>query len=106
MKIYNLDKALLDDRPQILVGDKVYTVDDRKKTVSKIKKLSKGAKDEEFERTIDETFALAFGKEKAKEIDEMNLPFRAYQRLFELVMSAVMGEEPDSAGGRFQEEAK
>ena len=29
-----------------------------------------------------------------KEIDEMDLPFAAYQKLFELVIAAMTGEEP------------
>ena len=42
--------------------------------------------------------------ENAVEIDRMDMPFPAYQRLFELVMNAVTGQEDEPDKARFQTE--
>ena len=55
-------------------------------------------------KTIDEALKLALGDENAVEIDRMDMPFPAYQRLFELVMNAVTGQEDEPDKARFQTE--
>lgn len=99
-KLYTLDDKLLIGSPEIRIGDKVYPVDDRQKTVKKLMKLTSDK--EKLADNMDEALNLAFGK-GAKEIDNMNLPFPAYQRLFELVIAAMTGEEPEEVSARFQE---
>ena len=91
-RMYTLDKKLLCGSPEIRVGEKVYPVDDRTKNVKAILKLFKDKKNEDIEGT-EEALKLAFG-EKWKEIEAMNLPFAAYQKLVELVIAALTGEEP------------
>lgn len=90
-KMYTLDKKLLCSSPEIRIGEKVYPVDDRKNTVIKVTKLFNDSKGDV--EKVDEALELAFG-ENFKEIDEMDLPFAAYQKLFELVIAAMTGEEP------------
>ena len=36
----------------------------------------------------------------------MNMPHKAYQRMFELVMAAVTGEDADVIADRFQDQEK
>lgn len=104
MKMYTLDNALLVERPEIRIGDKMYPVDDRQKTVEKVIELTQGGNSgQNIGETMRKTLDLVFGPENAKEIDEMNLPFPAYQKLFELVMAAVTGEEPKNTEARFPE---
>lgn len=91
-KMYTLDKKLLIGSPEIRIGEKVYPVDDRTKNVKAILKLFKDKKNEDIEGT-EEALKLAFG-EKWTEIEAMNLPFAAYQKLVELVIAALTGEEP------------
>lgn len=90
-KMYTLDKKLLCSSPEIRIGEKVYPVDDRKNTVIKVTKLFNDSKGDV--EKVDEALELAFG-EKFKEIDEMDLSFAAYQKLFDLVIAAMTGEEP------------
>lgn len=90
-KMYTLDKKLLCGSPEIRIGEKVYPVDDRKNTVIKVTKLFNDSKGDV--EKVDEALELVFG-EKFKEIDEMDLSFAAYQKLFELVIAAMTGEEP------------
>lgn len=97
-KLYTLDNKLLTDVPEILIGDKRYPVDNRTRTVKKLMNLhtDNGAED------LDKAMQLAFGESAAKEIDQMNLPWPAYQKLLELVMAAVTGEDEEESSERFQ----
>lgn len=105
-KLYTLDSKLLTETPEIRVGEKIYPVDNRQKTVKKLQEAAKGIdKDDPYEG-IDAVFGLALGEKAAQEIDGMDMPYPAYQRLFELVMAAVTGEDPEAVAGRFQPEAK
>ena len=100
-KMYTLDGALLVERPEIRIGEKVYPVDNRQKTVEKLMKVTQNVEKSPMEG-IRKALALAFGEDAAHEIDGLDLPFPAYQKLFELVMAAMTGEEPESVAARFQ----
>lgn len=103
-KLYTLDHKLLTETPEVRIGEKIYAVDNRQKTVKKIQEASKMINRDDPYAGIDEVLKLAMGAKAAKEIDEMNMPYPAYQKFFELVMAAVTGEEPDTIAGRFQGE--
>lgn len=103
-KLYTLDGKLLTETPEIRVGEKVYPVDNRQKTVVKLMNATKNIGKEYDQGAMQKALALAFGEDAAKEIDGMDLPFPAYQRLFELVMAAMTGEEPEEIEARFQEQ--
>lgn len=102
-RMYTLDKKLLCGSPEIRVGEKVYPVDDRTKTVKKILKLfsDKSSKADDTENT-EEALKLAFG-EKYREIEALDLPFAAYQELVNLVIAAMTGEEPKEKKDSFPE---
>lgn len=103
MKLYTIDGALLTDRPEIRIGDKVYPVDDRKSTVEKVMQMSKEANSENL-TAMDATLTLTLGADAAKEIAALDLPFPAYMRLFETVMAVITGETPEDVAQRFQDE--
>lgn len=94
-KLYTLDSKLLTGAPEVRIDDKVYPVDDRKKTVSKILEISQ-VDDMKDDEKITEIFKLAFGK-KAAEVIKLteNMSWSAYQALFSLVLAAVTGQDPD-----------
>ena len=77
---------------EIRIGEKVYKVDDREKTVKKVMALYNNGDKKDIEK-IDEMFKLAFEPAAAKEISEMNMPWAAYQKLSEIVISAMTGQE-------------
>lgn len=104
-KMYTLDNKLLTETSEIRIGDKIYPVDDRVKTVKKIQKIYENMSDDAY-GSIYEAFALALGPKAAEEIDAMNMPFKAYQKVFELLMAALTGEDPDVIADRFQDEEK
>lgn len=91
-KMYTLDEKLLMGVPEIRIGEKVYKVDDREKTVKKVMALYNNGDKKDIEK-IDEMFKLAFEPAAAKEISEMNMPWAAYQKLSEIVISAMTGQE-------------
>lgn len=103
-KLYALDGKLLTETPELRVGDKVYPVDNRQKTVKKLMKLVDGTGGGALGEDIDRALELALGEKAFRELDGMDLPFPAYQKLFELVIAAVTGEEPEEIEARFQGE--
>lgn len=105
-KLYTLDHKLLTETPEIRIGEKIYAVDNRQKTVKKIQTAAKEIQRDDPYEGIEKVLAIAMGKKAAQEIDELNMPYPAYQQMFELVMAAVTGEEPDTVAERFQDEAK
>lgn len=105
-KLYTLDHKLLTDTPEIRIGEKIYAVDNRQKTVKKIQTAAKNVQQDDPYEGMEKVLELALGAKAAQEIDELNMPYPAYQRMFELVMAAVTGEEPETIADRFQDEAK
>lgn len=99
-KLYTLDHKLLTETPELRIGEKIFAVDNRQKTVKKIQAV-KIDKDDPY-TGMEEVMALALGQKAQQEIDEMNLPFPAYQELFALLMDAVLGSEPGTNASRFQ----
>ena len=67
-KLYTLDQKLLTNTPEIRIGEKIYPIDDRTKTVMKVTKM-----DTSDAENISKILELALGKPAAKEVDEMNL---------------------------------
>ena len=107
-KMYTFDKKLLVDGPEIRIGKKVYPIDDRKKTVKKLlKELHKIDKDDDSVIDSDELIIkYAFG-DNAEEILEMDMSFKAQQKLSEDVLAIMTGEDPETKGdteGRFHDE--
>lgn len=102
MKMYTVDNKLLTECPEIRIGDKVYPIDDRQKTVEKVQKIAASAKQENMMKMIREVLSLALGEAAAKEVDEANYPFAASMRIFETVIAAMTGETPEQVSARFQ----
>ena len=83
-----------DNCPQLKIGDKLYTVDNRKSTFDKIQSLQDKAELTENERT-NMIYELSLGKEAAKEIEEMDLPVENAIYLSFCIMGAITGEDPN-----------
>lgn len=101
-KLYTLDGKLLVETPEIRIGDKCYAVDNRKKTLDRITKLMQ--QDGTDMERMDEAMEQALGKAAVRELNVAEMPWPAYEKLFELVMAAMTGEEPEAVADRFQEE--
>lgn len=101
-KLYTLDDKLLTEVPEIRVGDKIYPIDNRQKTVVKFQKEISDSDGDDPMQGIRKALDLAFGPKAAAEIDGMNMPYPAYQKLFTLVISAMTGEDPAAVEARFR----
>lgn len=107
MKMYTFDEKLLVGGPEIRIGDKVFAIDDRKKNVKKLlKELNKIEKKDNSVIDSDELIIkAAFGK-KADEVLDIDMSFKAQQKLAQDVLAIMTGEEPETEGeteGRFPE---
>ena len=82
-----------DNHPQLKIGDKLYTVDDRQSTFEKIQDMQGNTElsAKEKERKI---YELALGKEQTQEIYELDLPVEQYRYFSFCVMGAITGEDP------------
>ncbi len=113
-KMYTLDGKLLTELPELRIGDKLYPVDNRTCTVKKMMQLTTkkaGEEDEDYLGSMEEALTLALGQKAVAEIKPDELPFPAYQKLFELVLAAATGDDPEKIpnqdnAGRFQPEVK
>lgn len=113
-KMYTLDGKLLTELPELRIGSKLYPVDNRTCTVKKMMQLTKEKADganEDYLASMEEALNLALGQAAVKEIKPDELPFPAYQKLFELVLAAATGEDPEKLpeqdnASRFQPEVK
>jgi len=103
--MYTLDEKLLTDVPEVRIGEKIYPVDNRKSTVTSLMKMIKENQTDSDEG-IQKALALALKPGPAADIEKMDMPFPAYQKLFEIVMAAMTGEEPEEMTARFQEAEK
>lgn len=103
-RMYTLDKKLLTGVPEIRIGDDIITVDDREKTVKKALKLMNDDNVDDVEK-FDKILKLTLSPKDYKKIDEMNMPWAAYQELVMIVISALTGEDPEVVEERFQESA-
>ncbi len=94
-KMYTFDDKLLCGSPELRIKDKVYPIDDRTSTVKKILKIfNKKSNDNDNFDNAEEVLKLALGK-NYPEIAEMDMPFSAYQKLTEIIISAMTGQETE-----------
>lgn len=100
-KLYTVDHKLLTETPEVRIGDKVYPVDDRQKTVRKIEDIMDDKSLKSYE-AIDKVLQLGLGAKAAQEIDDADYSFAAMQDILEKVVAAMMGEEPEKVSDRFQ----
>ena len=101
-KLYTLDGKLLTESPEIRIGEKIYPVDNRQKTVAKLQEtIANQENPNDLMAGVANVLALALGEKAAQEVEDMNMPYPAYQQLFELVIAAVTGEDLEEVGARF-----
>lgn len=101
-KLYTLDGKLLTETPEIRVGEKIYPVDNRQKTVAKFQKEIAANDSDDPMQGVRKALELAFGPKAAAEIDGMNMPYPAYQKLFTLVIAAMTDDDPAAIEARFR----
>ena len=94
-----------DNHPQLKIGDKLYTVDDRQKTWEKIQEIQSNKTLAEKERTS-KIYELALGKEASDEINNLDLPVSSATHLSYCIMGAIIGENPDELEKQAKEQMR
>lgn len=99
-RILNIEDKILTEKPEIHIGDKVYVVDDRKRTVDEMMKVV------DKENGEKKAIELTLGAGAAKEIEAMDLSMTGYNNLIIAIMAAVMDLSFEEAEERFRKAAK
>lgn len=98
-KTIDITSKLTNERPILKIGDREYPIDNRKNTVFQIQaKIDEGGEGMAY---IDEVLEFALGKEAAKEINESDITFEAYQIIFIAALAGALGEDFEVAEARF-----
>ena len=98
MKFYTIDGALLTEKPEIRIGDKIYKVDNRMSTVKRLGDEIKKSQDEEMDITI----RLILGESAYTEIMAQDLSVLAMQEIVITISAAVSEITVEEARKRFQ----
>ncbi len=105
-KIYNISMYITNKLPKIVISDDIIvTVNNRKSAVlntqAMILEFEKKASEEginitELEsRMMEKALQMLVGESNAKKIEEMDLPLPEYKRIFDTIMAAAQGIEPE-----------
>lgn len=97
-KVINITDKLSNEKPQIQVGEKKYTVNDGIATVLKFEELATAG----TTATMVEAISTALGQKAAKELNVENMSIANFKVLSIAVMSAVQGIDYEEAAARFQ----
>ena len=94
MRIIDTEDKILsgDNHPQLKIGNKLYTVDDRKKTWDKIQEVQA---DDSVADKDKEILNLALGEKEAEEILANDLTVEGFANLTFYIMAAITGEDFD-----------
>ena len=94
MRIIDTEDKILsgDNHPQLKIGNKLYTVDDRKKTWDKIQAVQD---DDSVADKDKEILNLALGEKEAEEILANDLTVEGFANLTFYTMAAITGEDFD-----------
>ena len=98
--LYEVDKVLLNTKPEVRIGDKVFVVDDRMSTFTKMNRALATAETELSE--FDIVIAHGLSEGALAEIKQMDLSFAATHRVAMLVMAAMQGVSEEEAKRRFR----
>lgn len=94
-----------DNQPQLKIGDKLYTVDNRQKTFEKIQKIQSNIELSEEEKT-NQIYELALGKENALEVINLDLSVESSIYLSFCLMGAITGDDPKELQRIAKEQAR
>lgn len=105
-KIYDISMYITNELPKIVITDDIMvTVNNRKSTVlntqAMVTEFEKKAKEKEMEPVdaeramMEKSLQMLVGESGAKKIEDLDLPLPEYRKIYETVMAAAQGIEPD-----------
>jgi len=99
--MYKIAEDKLDFKPELRLGDRIYSIDNRLSVFRKISKLLSAAEGEE----VDEFFVVlsnALGEGAYSEILDLDLPFSVMQEMVVIVLAAIQDLPLEEARHRFR----
>lgn len=107
-KIYDISMYITNELPKVVITDELMvTVNNRKSAVLNVqtmimeqeRKSASGelSEEEDTEYAImEKALKLLVGEKSAKAIDELDLPIPEYKKVYETIMVAATGADPES----------
>lgn len=107
-KIYDISMYITNELPKVVITDELMvTVNNRKSAVLNVqtmimeqeRKSASGelSEEEDTEYAImEKALKLLVGEKSAKAIDELDLPIPEYKKVYETIMAAATGADPES----------
>jgi hypothetical protein len=99
-KIYATDGKVINEAPQIQIGDRLFGVDTRKSTYDRMQKTIESNNGEKSDEDI--ILEHAFGAEAYKQILKMDLPISGFLNLITYVYAAMFDLSFEDAEARFR----
>lgn len=105
-KIYDISTFITNELPKMVItNDIIVTVNNRKSTVMNVQAMimefEKKASEQEMgqaeadTKMMEKTLQMLIGESNAKKIEELDLPLPEYKKIFETIMAAAQGVNPD-----------
>lgn len=91
MKQYTFDLEQYKAMPQVIVGDRVLTVNNRHSNMKKLQKVIEKEKDQENQLWA--IFEVIIGKDGMEYVKDLDLPDQAIVELSNLIVAAANGME-------------
>jgi hypothetical protein len=101
-KIINITDKLSLEKPQIQIGEKLYTVDDSMDVVFKFEELAVTSTKE----SLTEALTLAIGQEAMTELNIGSTSVNNFKVYATAILAAMQGIEYDDAAARFRKATK
>lgn len=105
-KIYDISMHITNELPKVVITDDIMvTVNNRKSTVlnaqAMMSEFEKKAKEKEMDATdaeramMEKALQMLVGESGAKKIEDLDLPLPEYKKVYETIMAAAQGIDPD-----------
>ena len=93
MKQYTFDLEQYKQMPQVILGERVLTVNNRHSNMKKLQKVMEETKDQEEQLWA--IFEVIVGKESMKYIKDLDLPDQAIVELSNMIVAAANGMDAE-----------
>lgn len=107
-KIYDISMLITNELPKVVISDDVmFTVNNRKSTVLNVQAMlaeqERAAENGELSNednteyaVMEKVLKMLIGQKAVDSINEIDLPLPEYKKVYETIMAAAMGTEPEN----------
>ena len=102
--MYLIEEARLNGRPELRIGDRIFTVNNRLSVFRKINNLLKSDTDTGLSE-LEIVIGCALGQDACDEIFEMDLPYAVMEEIVITILAAMQDLTVEEARRRFRSAA-